>query len=169
MHLVTSEFMQLNIQMIQHVMFFRLQFSCTSSFFFLSALPWNSSCHSGYHNWMFLLLPGQFTSFWYFTKFLTSSAYIYFFAIQVATCKICMLKKFMVIMGACRLHNYTISSLLIFFCWFLELRRPRVLRLWRVSRKWSHRWESDRNFHMIVVRFYLQICAQEALNLRRKR
>ena len=27
MHLVTSEFMQLIIQMIQHVMFFRLQFS----------------------------------------------------------------------------------------------------------------------------------------------
>ena len=27
MHLVASEFMQLNIQMIQHVMFFRLQFS----------------------------------------------------------------------------------------------------------------------------------------------
>ena len=72
-------------------------------------------------------------------------------------------------MGACRLHNYTISSLLIFFCWFLELRRPRVLRLWRVSRKWSHRWESDRNFHMIVVKFYLQICAQEVLNFRLKR
>ena len=27
MHLVTGQFMQLNIQMIQHVMFFRLQFS----------------------------------------------------------------------------------------------------------------------------------------------
>lgn len=38
MHLVTSEFMQLNIQMIQHVMFFRLQFSCTSSFFFFFQL-----------------------------------------------------------------------------------------------------------------------------------
>ena len=34
MHLVTGQFMQLNIQMIQRVMFFRLQFSCTSSFFF---------------------------------------------------------------------------------------------------------------------------------------
>ena len=65
MHLVTGQFMQLNIQMIQHVMFFRLQFSPVVQvpFFFLSALPWNSSCHSGYHNWMFLLLPGQCTSF----------------------------------------------------------------------------------------------------------
>ena len=152
--------------MIQHVTFFRLQFSSVVQvpfFFFqlylgivLATVVIITGCFSYYQ----VSVPAFNT---------LNKIPIYFFTIQVATCKICMWKKFIMVIDACRLHNYTISWLLIFFCWFLELRRPRVLRLWRVSRKWSHRWESDRNFHMIVVRFYLQICAQEALNLRRKR